>query len=283
MKQASKVALATLTLVATLTVPVMAEDEKKTGWFDTAELSFVSTSGNAETQTLGFNNRLQRLWENAAFTFNAGGVSAESRASGAAASIDAGGVVTIVEPPKQTTAENFFANFRYDRNITDRFFWYGIAGWDRNELSGIADRFQGGAGVGNIWVNRDDVKFRTDYGLTFTDESFTVGTSDSYAGARLSWGYLNKLTDSTTYFNDFVVNFNLDESDDYRADMVNAVQVSMSKRVALKASLQLLYDNMPAIESVPVVADLTGSGQTEVLRPRDDMDTIFAASLVVNF
>ncbi len=284
MQKTWKAGLATLAATALLAVPALAEDEaRKTGWFDTAELSFVSTSGNSETQTLGFKNTLVRAWDAAKFTFAVGGVNGQSRPDSLTAEIDAGGNVTIVEPPKETTAEAYFARLRFDRNITDRFFWFTGAGWEQNRPAGIDQRLSGVAGVGNQWVARDDVQFRTDYGLTFTDEEDTLGMSDSYAGARFSWAYKNLLTESTTFLNDLILDFNLDESDDYRGDMVTALQVSISKRVALKTSLQLLYDNMPALDSVPVVLDASGSGLTEVIIERDDLDTIFSASLVVDF
>jgi hypothetical protein len=44
------------------------------------------------------------------------------------------------------------------------------------------------------------------------------------------------------------------DASDYSFDMVNSVAVAMSKRLALKVSLQWLYNSEPALEEVDVVA-----------------------------
>ena len=76
-----------------------------------------------------------------------------------------------------------------------------------------------------------------------------------------------------------ILDGNLDETDDYRADMVNALAVTMSQRLALKLSLQWLYDNEPSFDIIPF-SDFGGVDQPFQL---DELDQIFTASLVVNF
>jgi hypothetical protein len=69
--------------------------------------------------------------------------------------------------------------------------------------------------------------------------------------------------------------------------MVNSVAVTMSDRLALKISLQWLYDNEPSFEAVPLF-DMDPSIPGAVLlgqvpRQLDNLDTIFTTSLVINF
>jgi len=130
------------------------------------------------------------------------------------------------------------------------------------------------------------VKFRTDYALSYTKQENVVevaGADDSFLGARLTSKFLHKLGDVTTYGNDLVVDENLDETSDYRADMTNWVTVSMSTRLALKVSLQLLYDNEPSFESIADPGDLLPPVGPTASAQLDDLDTIFTASLVANF
>ena len=68
-----------------------------------------------------------------------------------------------------TSAESYYFEGRYDRDITDRFFWFAGAGWDQNRPAGIDQRYTAFSGVGNTWRDDDDVEFRTDYGLSYTD------------------------------------------------------------------------------------------------------------------
>jgi putative salt-induced outer membrane protein YdiY len=253
-------------------------------WTDAAEFSFVATAGNSETSTFGFKNTLARAWEKSSFELKAGGVRGESTTKVRAVHP----VIPVIEETATTelTAENYFLNGRYDRKITDRFFWYAGAGWDRNRFAGIQNRYSGVGGVGNIWKDEDRVKFRTDYALSYTKQENVVevaGADDSFLGVRVSSKFLHKLGAVTTYGNDLVMDENLDETSDFRADMTNWVTVSMSARLALKVSLQWLYDNEPSFESIDDPGNLLPPPGVKANAQLDDLDTVFTASLVANF
>ena len=252
-------------------------------WTDVAEFSFVATAGNSETSTLGFKNTLARAWEKSSFELKAGAVRGESTRT--TRTVVAGPAISETSTT-DLTAENYVFNGRYDRKITERFFWYTGAGWDRNRFAGVDNRYSGVGGVGNIWLDADRVKFRTDYALSYTKQENVVevaGADDSFLGARLSSKFLHKLGAVTTFGNDLVVDENLDETSDFRADMTNWVTVSMSARLALKVSLQWLYDNEPSFESIADPGDLLPPLGPTASAQLDDLDTIFTASLVANF
>ncbi|MCP3981721.1 MAG: DUF481 domain-containing protein [bacterium] len=249
MKRRNGFGIAALLLALATTGAIHAEDE---GWKDSAELGFLATSGNTDTTTLSLANDLWRDWDKSKFQLKLGAVRSET--------------------DSVTTAENYYLTARYGRDITDTFFWYVGAGWDRNEFSGIENRYVGEVGAGNTWVDNEKVKFTTIYALTYTDQEdvFVVeGIDDSFAGVRLGWGYKHQFSETTSYNNDLTVDFNLDESDDWRADMTQGLTVAMSKKLALKLGWRLLYDNEPAFASD--------------LEQLDDLDSIVTVSLVINF
>jgi putative salt-induced outer membrane protein YdiY len=258
-----------------------AADENR--WRDTAEFSFVATAGNADTQTLGFKNKLWRKWDVSSFELNAGGVRSEGTTNRrAVGTVDS----FRLEDDSELTAENYFLNGRYDREITKRFFWFAGAGWDRNTFAGIDNRYTAVGGVGNIWVDSETVKFRTDYAVTFTRQDDVVDIADmddSFLGLRVSWHYLHKFGATTEYTNDLVVDENLDETDDWRANMINSVSVVLNKRLALKVSLQFLYDNQPSFEELPLFDTAGVDTGTAVLAELDELDTVFTSSLVMSF
>ncbi len=278
-------ALLCLALAGATAAAEEAAEEPATGWKDTAELAYVLTDGNAKSSTLGFKNTLSREWTRSLFTLRAGGTRVETTTlvdEFAVGTVDDFSVVTIDE--EQTTAENYFLDGRYDRKITEAFFWYAGAGWDRNRPSGIENRYTAGGGVGNIWLDGDDVKFRTSYGLTFTDQENVVdapGSDDNFAGARLSSDYQNKFGKNTLYQNLLVVDANLEETSDWRGDMINSLSVSMTSHLALKVSLQWLYDNEPAFRSVTLAGGPDDGASVFV--ELEQLDTIFTTSLAANF
>jgi putative salt-induced outer membrane protein YdiY len=271
-------------MVLLAAAPVAAADETDTGWSDVAEFSLVMTSGNSETETLGFKNTLTRSWENAAFVLNAGAIRAENTT--VVAAIGTPSSFRLVEETTRT-AESYYLNGRYNRDVTSRFFWYAGAGWERNRFAGIENRRIVEGGVGNLWIDQEDLKFSTGYGLTFTDQEDVViieGVDETFLGFRFSWDYLNKFGQNTTYTNTLVVDGNADETSDFRANNINALAVAMSERMALKVSLQLLYDNQPSFAEYALLdgSPLASTGKTG-RQQLDELDTILTVSLVVNF
>jgi putative salt-induced outer membrane protein YdiY len=270
-----------LFLAVLVAIPVQAEDEK-TGWHSTADFGLVVTGGNAESETIAFKDETKRVWDKSSITFKLGALRAETTKT------------TLVGIPANYTevdvteisAESYLFEGRYDHEIHERMFWFAGAGWDRNRPSGIESRTTAFGGIGNIWRDDDKILFRTDYALSYTDREdvmATPGADDSYAGARASWVYNHQFTESTQYINDFVFDYGFNESDNWRANMINAVAVSINDRLALKFSLQLLYENLPPTTTIPVF-DMVGGTQTGTVPfELDELDTIASAALVVNF
>ena len=257
-------------------------------WHDTAEFSFVATSGNSETQTLGFKDKLWRKWGPHAFELNAGGVRVETTDVSRTAFGTSGDFEVVENEDSEVTAENYYLNGRYDRKITDQFFWFAGVGWDRNEFAGIENRYSGVGGVGNIWKDTEHLKFRTDYAATYTKQEDVLENpdpdfDDTFVGLRVSWAYSHQFFASTVYTNDFAVDENLVETSDYRASMINAVSVAINKRLALKVSHQILYDHEPSFEEVDLFDTPGGTLIGTVAVQLDEVDTIFNTSLVVNF
>lgn len=281
-RAAGSVAVAMLLAVC---VPLAVAADDETGWSDTAELGLTLTRGNSEADSFNFRNTLTRKWDDATFVLGAGGLRVDTTTTTRVAVGSPTSFSVAETDTSTTTAENYYLRGRYDKNISETFFWFAGAGWERNEFAGFDNRYIAEGGVGNIWRDDDDVKFRTRYGATWTKQDDIVetpGTDDSFLGGRFAWEYLNKLNESTTFGNDLLFDVNLDETDDWRADMINALTVAMTERMALKLSLQFLYDNMPSLVAVSLF-DATGAPLGSVTVEADELDTIFNASLVVNF
>lgn len=278
-----------LLAVVLVAAPVAAQDEEapKIGWFDEAELSLVSTGGNSQSETFSLRNTLTRLWAGAALKITIGGLRAESTAvSRSAVGSSAADAQLIESSTTAVTAERYYLETRYDRPISERWFWYAGAGWDRNEPAGIKNRTAIGSGVGNIWFDREAARFRTDYGLTYTDQEDVVeaaGADGGFAGIRLSSDYWRQLTATAEFTNLFSIDQNLDDSDDLRATMVNTLSVRMSDSLALKLSHELQFDNAPSLVAVPVLTPQGTPVGENLLVEADDVDTTLSLALVVAF
>ena len=156
------------------------------GPYANADLSYVLTSGNSRSSSLGFKGDVTQRWTRHSVAFAAGGIRASSTATDARFAVGTPGDFEVQLPDSERTAEGYYARGRYDYKLTDRLFFTGGAGWERNRFSGIDDRWLVDAGVGYIFVANDKTDFRGMAGLTYTDEQYTAGPpdSDSFVGAR---------------------------------------------------------------------------------------------------
>ena len=262
------------------------EPEKKLGWFDTAELIWISTGGNSEAETLGLRNTLSRVGEIGVLKLEAGALRADSTTTTRTAVGTPDSFSVHKDSDTILTAENYFLRGRYDRPLSEATFWFAGAGWERNEFAGLRNRTSAVGGVGNIWFDTEGSHCRTDYGLSFADQKDVVedaSTAGGFVGLRLGFDYLRRLTGSTSYRNLSLVDQNLDDTDDLRVDMTHSLSVSMSDRLVLRLSLQLLFDNQPGLVRVPLFTEAGSSTGSTVLGELDELDTILNLALVAHF
>ncbi|HEY3176361.1 MAG TPA: DUF481 domain-containing protein [Candidatus Polarisedimenticolia bacterium] len=273
-------------------IPAFAQQDPNERWKDSAEMSYVVTAGNSDTQTFGFKNKLWRAWDKNALEFNLGGVRAKATTRRFAIADDPNDPQRSfdIEEERDLVAEAYYFNGRYDRKLSDRFFWYAGAGWERNRFAGLQNRYTAAGGVGNLWFDTERAKWRTDYSATYTRQDDVVvdpGFDDTFFGVRVTSSFMKKMGASTTYTNDTILDENVDETKDFRANMINGLSVQMSTHLALKVSLQSLYDNRPAIRELETFFDDPVRGLVETKKPvideLDRLDTIFTTSLVINF
>ena len=139
------------------------------------------------------------------------------------------------------TAENYFLQSRYDRDLSETAYLFGGAGWDRNTFAGIQNRYAIVVGAGLAWFDEEARRFKTDLGLTYTIQDDVVpnpSVEDSFGGIRATLDFFQTLSASTDFASLLVVDENLNESDDLRGDWTNSITVAMSDNLALKASLR---------------------------------------------
>jgi len=264
------------------------EKKREIGWADKAEFSYVLTSGNAQTTTFSLKNLTRRSWARRSFELRLEGLRVrDEETTRRAVGTGQDDFVLSETSEVRTTAEKYVASGRYDHQVTGRLFWFAGAGWDRNRIAGIDNRYTAFGGLGHVLYDTEKTRFRTDYSATYTEQRDVIPAPEKeshFAGLRVSWDYFRNLAEGTTYGNETVIDESLRKTTDWRVDMTNSIAVGINQHLALKVSLQWLYDNEPALAEVPLFApdDPTGSPIGDVAVPVDELDTIFRASMVVN-
>ena len=280
-----------IAIFSTITVTSFAQqnENKKddSGWSNTAEFTIVFTGGNAEASTFGIQNELIRTWENTALLIDISALRAEStQIKHIVIGSSPNNFQVRKESIKTTTAENYHARGRYDRNINTQIFWYAGTSWERNTFIGINNRYSWVGGIGNNWLDNDQTIFQTAYGISYTlqdDVAQVLENKNIFAGLRLSYDYRWKINPSTELTSMLFADENLNEFSDFRADLTNAVIVNMSSKLALKLSWQLLYDNLPSSIMIPLVNNTGVITDETVFIKLENFDNLLTFALVATF
>ena len=295
------------------------DDEPDPGWTNETELSLALTGGNSAARTFGFSNTLHVVRDSSRLQVRVNGLRSRTAvdpfllvASGVRFPLTGAPVnppAALVKPGSEPEAEHYEVTGRYDTEISERFFWNAGGSWDRNREAGILSRYSAFGGLGNVWSDRDVLRLATTYAVSFTnrrEETEDPGKDVRFAGARLGLDYRSRINDTVVHDGILAANVNLGSASDYSLNATTALSVSLSRHLALRIGLQLLYENDPAQEDVAVIAraavvdpdGMPGSGDElfetvpaggttialgERQIRRDRLDMIFRTALVIGF
>lgn len=276
--------LAAIILLSSLAGTALAADPEPQGWYFDAELATVATSGNSESQTIGFGGKLRRVWTKSELNFRGGATQTESSLISRTATGTTDDYTVQENKETTKTAEMYFGRGWYQYNFSPKFFAFTGLDWMSNKFAGIDSRTLVALGAGNTWIDSDRTKFSTNYSMTYTFEEEVVENpfvKTEFAGVRLGYNLDWKLSSSTTFESDLVADWNLDNTDDVRVDWYNALPVSISETLQLKPALRVFWRNDPALTTVPLVDGAGDPTGDTVVTPLEEIDMVFTLALVV--
>jgi len=143
-------------------------------WHGSLSLNGLFTSGNTETEQIGFLAALSKRWEHDRLTFGAGYTFGRQKDP------DTGDKVTTVDYGRIVG--------KYDHFFTKKFYGYALA---KAEHDGVADldyRFSPGLGVGYQWFESPTFNLATEVGMSYVYEKFKHQDVNDFVAARLAYG-----------------------------------------------------------------------------------------------
>lgn len=259
------------------------------GWVGSAAVNFSLSAGNSESATLGLDAE-------------AGGGVGPFRLSidGGAfrAGVSGAGRVAVGEPDdfavRRESAVSTSANrahFRVrlagaeEREIGG----FAAAGWERDLPAGVRGRYDLTAGVGRTLGGGGAPgglpAVALSAGLSLVRQRDLVAdedTADDTLALRLDARSAGRLRAFDLSLDAATV-WNLRERGDLRLDATGAAEVPITGRLALRASLQALFDARPALERLPLAPAAGAEPVGEVSARRARLDSILLASLAVRW
>ena len=148
-------------------------------------------------------------------------------------------------------------------------------------------------GIGSLWLKPDNSsRFQLGVAGTYTSQEEVIDDPEKenqFAGIRATADGKARFGDRKehAYTSTLVVDENLQQTEDLRANWQNALSMSLNRKLALKVSLQFAYDNLPQLVEFPRFTRLPNGSlvETQIQIPgeADKLDTTLSVSLVINF
>lgn len=217
--------LLTLVALGAAAVPAAAQDASKPVAV-TVDLGFVNTAGNTAVTTVNAGDKLVYTAARFVLTQTFG--------------------VVYGRTGDSTTTNQWKAGARLDYQVIPRVSVFGQGRYERNTFAGIARRFEEAIGVAAILLDAAGNKLTAEAGASLNQQTSSItDVTESFTAGRAAAEFRRALTEAAffTLGGEFLPNF--ETSEDYRINGQAAVVAPISAAIALKASYEVRFDNLP--------------------------------------
>jgi putative salt-induced outer membrane protein len=192
----------------------------------TGELGFVATSGNTHLTTVNAAERVEL--RRSRFALAQGLSVVYGRSEG------------------ETTTSQWQATLRGDYAVAHAVAIYTALAWDRNRFAGLARRFEEGAGIAVAIAQGRRHELNLESGVSLVQERATTTTADdNFSAGRAAARYGYHLSETTHLRQALELRAHLGTTSDVRLNSEAALVAPLSRRLALKVSYLIRFDNRP--------------------------------------
>lgn len=213
------------------TVPALAQkaeesEEPEPAWVGSLGLSWVATSGNTDTSSIGADFALDRKPEPWGLSLVARGNRADDQ-----------GV---------KTAENYLVSAKAMRALGKRWEAFGGLAWARDPFAGFESQSVASAGATYKAVEAERHTLKFDMGFAYTWEDRVPPEEDvDFAGGVLGLSWEWKLGAGSKLIERLVFQPNFDDTDDWRLNSITAIEAAVNEWLALRFGFDIRHRNQP--------------------------------------
>ncbi|MEW6416125.1 MAG: DUF481 domain-containing protein [Pseudomonadota bacterium] len=148
---------------------------------------------------------------------------------------------------KVDTVSNWRAGLKVDHFLAERTYVYANTRFDHDGQADLDLRSTLGAGVGRQFVERDDLKFSLEGGLSLVHEAYGSAPDERFPGARAAMRYEQAFWQKRLrVFHTSDLLLSLEAIEDYLLQTRTGFRVPMGNGLSLGAQVNLDYDAVPA-------------------------------------
>ena len=194
-----------------------------------ADLGFVSVSGNTSVTTLSVGEKWVRRLARWEFKQELGAIYGKTEGT--------------------ETSNLLKAAVRGDYGLGANLALYARTAFDRNKFAGVKSRFAEGLGLVAKLKATDIDQLNVEGGFELTQQDNLDGTSGSFSSLRGATTWKHMFSANAYFFQGIEFLPNLDDGEDYRINSETTVVAPLSSHVAMKASYQVRFDNLPSLNA----------------------------------
>jgi putative salt-induced outer membrane protein len=194
-------------------------------WTGSLGLSYLSTSGNTDTESLG----LSAQWSRQPTPWG----------------LELAAAATRAESEGVETTERLFGTIRGKRALDERWDLFAGLSHERNEFAGFDARSILEAGVVYRALSGPEHTLSFDAGATWTREEAVDGSEDDWPGALLGLTYAWQISEGARLGQRLLWFPNLDRGDDWRLHSETALEAALASAWALRVACLWQRDAEP--------------------------------------
>ncbi len=200
-------------------------------WTGSAEFSYLATTGNSKSSSLG--GAFELFYKPAPWTFslNAAYLRSSSRDPDTDESV--------------LTAEQFKGGLKASRDLNATLDVYARGGYLRDTFAGLDSLIAVDTGVGFKLLKGPSQFLRAEAGVGYTWENQTIGFDRNYANARFGLNYKWVFSKSAQFTNDFGFLLDFEDTNNWIINDTAAITATLTSVFAIKASWTILYRREP--------------------------------------
>ena len=197
------------------------------GWTGGGNFGFALARGNSQTTNVALGFNALRKTNNDAWIVNAASLYSTDNKAGTTSANQLGGLI------------------RYDRNLNQKLFAYGVFAGMYDALQDLNYRLMPGGGLGYHAIASKTTTLDLLGGLGYTRESYYDGTINNLLTATLGNEFSHKLTSSTSITQNFYYLPSLNDTSNYRINFSAGFATKLNGWLTANANFVEQYVNKP--------------------------------------
>jgi putative salt-induced outer membrane protein YdiY len=145
-----------------------------------------------------------------------------------------------------TSADNWFAQAKYDRYFTDKWYGYGLMRYDHDRLAFLNYRLSPGVGVGYQWFEGADFNLRTEAGASYVYEDYSSDGNSDKVALRLAYHVDKTLNQNVSVFHNLEWLPAFDDPGDYNLNADAGIRAKLAANFFSEFKVQYQRDSTPA-------------------------------------